>query len=38
MSDRILVLSEGRVAGELTKDRFTQENVLTLASGMEVIA
>ncbi|MBE7017706.1 MAG: sugar ABC transporter ATP-binding protein [Ruminococcaceae bacterium] len=38
MSDRILVLSEGRVAGELTKDRFTQENVLTLASGMEVTA
>jgi len=36
MSDRILVLFEGRVAGELTKDRFTQENVLTLASGMEV--
>lgn len=38
MSDRILVLSEGRVSGELTKDQFTQENVLTLASGMEVIA
>ncbi len=36
MSDRIIVLSEGRVSGELTKDRFTQENVLTLASGMEV--
>lgn len=38
MSDRILVLSEGRVSGELTKDQFTQENVLTLASGMEVNA
>ena len=38
MSDRIIVLSEGRVSGELTKDQFTQENVLTLASGMEVIA
>jgi len=38
MSDRILVLSEGRVSGELTKEQFTQENVLTLASGMEVIA
>ncbi len=38
MSDRILVLSEGRVSGELSKDQFTQENVLTLASGMEVIA
>ena len=38
MSDRILVLSEGRVAGELTKKQFSQENVLTLASGMEVSA
>ena len=38
MSDRILVLSEGRVAGELTKEQFSQENVLTLASGMEVSA
>lgn len=38
MSDRILVLSEGRVAGELSKEQFTQENVLTLASGMEVSA
>ena len=38
MSDRILVLSEGCVSGELKKDQFTQENVLTLASGMEVIA
>ncbi len=38
MSDRIVVLSEGRVSGELTKDQFTQENVLTLASGMEVTA
>ena len=36
MSDRILVLSEGRVAGELTKENFSQENVLTLASGLEV--
>ena len=38
MSDRIIVLSEGRVAGELTKEQFSQENVLTLASGMEVSA
>ena len=36
MSDRIVVLSEGRVAGELTKENFSQENVLTLASGLEV--
>ena len=38
MSDRILVLHEGRIAGELAKERFSQENVLTLASGMEVTA
>ena len=38
MSDRIVVLSEGRVAGELEKDEFSQENVLTLASGLEVTA
>ena len=36
MSDRIIVLSEGRVAGELQKANFSQENVLTLASGLEV--
>ena len=36
MSDRIIVLSEGRVAGELNKENFSQENVLTLASGLEV--
>ena len=36
MSDRIVVLSEGRISGELTKENFSQENVLTLASGLEV--
>ena len=38
MSDRIVVLSEGQVAGELSRDQFSQENVLTLASGLEVTA
>ena len=38
MSDRILVLHEGRIAGELPREKFSQENVLTLASGMEVSA
>lgn len=38
MSDRIIVLYEGRVMGELTKDQFSQESILTLASGMEVTA
>jgi ABC-type sugar transport system ATPase subunit len=34
MSDRILVLAEGRVTGELSRDRFDQERVLRLASGL----
>jgi ABC-type sugar transport system ATPase subunit len=34
MSDRIVVLCEGRKAGELRKDQFSQETVLRLASGM----
>ena len=38
MSDRIVVLSEGQVAGELQKTEFSQENVMTLASGLEVTA
>ena len=36
MSDRILVLAQGRVAGELAKSQFDQERVLRLASGLEV--
>ena len=36
VSDRILVLYEGEVAGELDKDHFSQENVLTLASGLSL--
>lgn len=34
MSDRIVVLSEGEKAGELEKQKFSQENVLALASGL----
>lgn len=34
VSDRILVLYEGKLCGELSKDKFSQENVLTLASGL----
>jgi ribose transport system ATP-binding protein len=33
MSDRIIVLCEGRQTGSLTKEEFSQENVLSLASG-----
>ncbi|MCC8137996.1 MAG: sugar ABC transporter ATP-binding protein [Clostridiales bacterium] len=34
MSDRIIVLCEGRIAGELSKEEFSQERVLQLASGI----
>lgn len=33
MSDRILVLHEGQISGELTKEDFSQERILDLASG-----
>lgn len=36
VSDRIIVLYEGEISGEITKDKFTQENVLALASGMKL--
>ncbi len=35
MSDRILVLHEGRLSGELMKPEFSQDRVLELASGMK---
>lgn len=34
MSDRIVVLHEGKVSGELEKEAFSQDRVLELASGM----
>jgi ABC-type sugar transport system ATPase subunit len=34
MSDRIIVLFEGKITGELVKEDFAQERVLELASGM----
>lgn len=34
MSDRVLVLHEGELSGELQKDEFSQNRVLELASGM----
>ena len=33
MSDRIVVMNEGTVAGELTKDQFSQVAVMELASS-----
>lgn len=35
MSDRIIVLHEGKVTGELTKAEATQERILNLATGLE---
>ncbi len=35
MSDRIIVLHEGRITGELTKTEVTQERILNLATGLE---
>lgn len=35
MSDRIIVLHEGMVSGELPKEQFSQETVLHLASGLD---
>jgi ABC-type sugar transport system ATPase subunit len=35
MSDRILVMHEGRLAGELSRAEATQERVMHLATGGE---
>ena len=36
ISDRIMVLCEGRMAGELQKEQFSQDRILALASGEKV--
>jgi ribose transport system ATP-binding protein len=33
MADRVVVMHEGRLAGELDRDRLTEENVMRLATG-----
>ena len=33
MCDRILVLREGRITGEVTRDHFTEERIIALATG-----
>ena len=35
MSDRILVMREGRIAGELQREDATQEAIMALATGLE---
>ena len=37
MSDRIYVMSEGRITGELSKEEATEENVMRLATNMEEV-
>ena len=32
MSDRIIVLAEGHISGELTRDAFSQETIMRYAS------
>ncbi|MFI5990556.1 sugar ABC transporter ATP-binding protein [Streptomyces sp. NPDC051362] len=38
MSDRVLVMAQGRIAGELTADRATQDSVMALAVGTPATA
>jgi ribose transport system ATP-binding protein len=33
MSDRVVVMHEGRLAGELLRDKLTEEAVMRLATG-----
>jgi len=33
MSDRVIVLAEGEMTGELSKEEFSQEAVMTFASA-----
>jgi ribose transport system ATP-binding protein len=33
MADRVVVMHEGRLAGELARDHLTEENVMRLATG-----
>lgn len=35
MADRIVVLHEGRISGNIEKSEFTQEKIMTLASGLK---
>ncbi|SCP97704.1 sugar ABC transporter ATP-binding protein [Anaerobium acetethylicum] len=37
MSDRILVLAEGRITGELRKEEFKQDSIMRMASAVEEV-
>lgn len=34
ISDRIIVMSEGRISGELSRENASQESIMKLAVGM----
>jgi ribose transport system ATP-binding protein len=38
MSDRIIVIHEGRIAGELTREEATQEKIMHLATGGSLVS
>ena len=35
MCDRIVVMRDGRIVGELERDEFDEERIMALASGVE---
>jgi inositol transport system ATP-binding protein len=35
MSDRVIVLSEGRITGNINRDQLSQEKIMTMAAGLE---
>jgi len=37
MSDRVYVMREGTIAGELSGDAISQENIMTLATGAQPV-
>ncbi|MFP6887296.1 MAG: ATP-binding cassette domain-containing protein, partial [Opitutales bacterium] len=38
MADRAIVMHEGRITGELSREELTEENVMQLATGREQVA
>jgi ABC-type dipeptide/oligopeptide/nickel transport system ATPase component len=38
MCDRIVVMHQGRITGELTREEFTEERILTYAAGLALSA
>ncbi|RMG38388.1 MAG: sugar ABC transporter ATP-binding protein [Planctomycetota bacterium] len=38
MSDRVLVMHEGRIAGELPREKLSEENIMRLATGGSLLA